>query len=326
MVKLGFKLLKPTMDLSTNVNLWWNLWNPEYVAGFNALNKWANEYLPFPGEFFRQWVKEFYQQNKLVKGELVMGGPAGQALRHRLPGARRGGEGRQYRAARLREGADGRGVEHGQGVSRAPGRPYLAHRRPGRFDPLLAQGRRLAGGPVVEETRHGRDGRSAALRSLEEQVEEGSQAWLRTLGQGQPADPQSFWRPFMDQGMAAWSKLMTQGPPSADLMGQWKQFLDQWIAAWSKVLEQAMGTETFAQAMGKQMESFLNTSGPVKKAAEQQIDAGLAGLGLPSRSQVIGVAAQIVQLEDKVDGLEDRLDAVAKELRELTAAVKAARA
>ena len=158
------------------------------------------------------------------------------------------------------------------------------------------------------------------------QVEEGSQAWLRTLGQGQPADPQSFWRPFMDQGMAAWSKLMTQGPPSADLMGQWKQFLDQWIAAWSKVLEQAMGTETFAQAMGKQMESFLNTSGPAKKAAEQQIDAGLAGLGLPSRSQVIGVAAQIVQLEDKVDGLEDRLDAVAKELRELTAAVKAARA
>ena len=74
MVKLGFKLLKPTMDLSTNLNLWWNLWNPEYVAGFNALNKWANEYLPFPGEFFRQWVRDFYQQNKLLKGELTMGG------------------------------------------------------------------------------------------------------------------------------------------------------------------------------------------------------------------------------------------------------------
>jgi poly[(R)-3-hydroxyalkanoate] polymerase subunit PhaC len=74
MVKLGFKLLKPTMDLSTNLNLWWNLWNPEYVSGFNALNKWANEYLPFPGEFFRHWVKDFYQQNKLIKGELTMGG------------------------------------------------------------------------------------------------------------------------------------------------------------------------------------------------------------------------------------------------------------
>jgi polyhydroxyalkanoate synthase len=74
MVKLGFKLLKPTMDLSTNVNLWWNLWNPEYVSGFNALNKWANEYLPFPGEFFRQWVKDYYQQNRLIRGELTMAG------------------------------------------------------------------------------------------------------------------------------------------------------------------------------------------------------------------------------------------------------------
>ena len=74
MVKMGFKLLKPTMDLSTNVNLWWNLWNPQYVTGFKALNKWANEYLPFPGEFFRQWVKDFYQGNKLIKGELMMAG------------------------------------------------------------------------------------------------------------------------------------------------------------------------------------------------------------------------------------------------------------
>ncbi|HET7876675.1 MAG TPA: alpha/beta fold hydrolase [Methylomirabilota bacterium] len=74
MVKLGFKLLKPTMDLSTNLNLWWNLWNPDYVAGFNALNKWANEYLPFPGEFFRQWVKDYYQQNKMFRGELTMAG------------------------------------------------------------------------------------------------------------------------------------------------------------------------------------------------------------------------------------------------------------
>src|SRR5215813_13925833 len=74
MVKLGFKLLKPTMDLSTNLNLWWNLWNPEYVSGFNALNKWANEYLAFPGEFFRQWVKEFYQENRLIRGELTLGG------------------------------------------------------------------------------------------------------------------------------------------------------------------------------------------------------------------------------------------------------------
>ncbi len=49
LVKAGFKLIKPTMDLSTNLNLWWNLWNDKYVEGFNALNKWANEYVAFPG-------------------------------------------------------------------------------------------------------------------------------------------------------------------------------------------------------------------------------------------------------------------------------------
>jgi polyhydroxyalkanoate synthase len=74
LVKAGFKLLKPTMDLSTNINLWWNGWNDKYVEGFNALNKWANEYVAFPGEFFRQWVRDFYQDNKLYRGELVFGG------------------------------------------------------------------------------------------------------------------------------------------------------------------------------------------------------------------------------------------------------------
>jgi polyhydroxyalkanoate synthesis regulator phasin len=157
------------------------------------------------------------------------------------------------------------------------------------------------------------------------QAEEAGQAWLKTLGQGQSVDPQSFWRPFMDQGMAAWSKVMTQGSPSPDLMTQWKQFLDQWIAAWAKVLEQAMATETFAQAMGKQLEGFLNVASPAKKAAEQQVEAALAGLGVPSRSQVVGLAGQIVKLEEKVDGLEDRLDAILKRLTELAAHVRAER-
>lgn len=74
MVQMGFKFLKPTMDLTTYVNLWWNLWNDEYVEGFRALNKWANEYVPFPAEFFRQWVKDFYQDNKLVRKELRVHG------------------------------------------------------------------------------------------------------------------------------------------------------------------------------------------------------------------------------------------------------------
>ncbi|PYO36733.1 MAG: hypothetical protein DMD86_04230, partial [Candidatus Rokuibacteriota bacterium] len=79
------------------------------------------------------------------------------------------------------------------------------------------------------------------------------------------------------------------------------------------------------QAMGKQLEGFLNTAGPAKKAAEQQVEAALYALGVPSRSQVVGLAWQLVQLEEKVDGLEDRLDAILKRLNELGTSVKAER-
>lgn len=74
LIRVGFKLLKPTADLSTYTNLWWNLWNDRYVRSFKALNTWANEYMPIPGCFFKQWVGEFYQGNRLIKGELDLGG------------------------------------------------------------------------------------------------------------------------------------------------------------------------------------------------------------------------------------------------------------
>src|SRR5437660_295093 len=85
LVRAGFKLLKPTMDLSTSLNLWWNLWNDKYLEGFAALNKWANDYVAFPAEFFRHWVGDFYQQNQLVRGELRMGGRPVQLARITCP-------------------------------------------------------------------------------------------------------------------------------------------------------------------------------------------------------------------------------------------------
>jgi polyhydroxyalkanoate synthase len=75
-VRMGFKLLKPTMDVSTALNLWWNLDDERYVRGYRALSRWASEYVPFPAEFFRQWVKDFYQDNRLVRGTLRLGGRA----------------------------------------------------------------------------------------------------------------------------------------------------------------------------------------------------------------------------------------------------------
>jgi hypothetical protein len=149
------------------------------------------------------------------------------------------------------------------------------------------------------------------------QVEEGTQTWARMVGQTQTADPTQFWRPFMDQGMAAWATLLTQGPVTPNLLPQWKQFLDQWIGAWARVLEQAMGTEAFAQALGGYLERWLSLQVPIKKVAEESTEATLSALGIPSRSQLTGIARQIVDLDDRVERLEERLNTLMMRLDEV---------
>ncbi len=39
-----------------------------------AMNKWVNDSIPFAGDAFRQWIHDFYQHNKLIKGEITLRG------------------------------------------------------------------------------------------------------------------------------------------------------------------------------------------------------------------------------------------------------------
>ncbi len=157
----------------------------------------------------------------------------------------------------------------------------------------------------------------ALLDSWKKQIEEGTQAWANLVAQGQAVDAAAFLRPFMDPGMAAWSKLFTQGAVTPDLMTQWKQFLDQWIAAWSKVLEQVMGTEVFAQALGKYLDQWLTLQAPMKKVADESAETTLSMLGIPSRSQVVGIARQVMDLDDRTERLEERVDALMARMDDL---------
>src|SRR5256886_16772734 len=151
----------------------------------------------------------------------------------------------------------------------------------------------------------------ALFEMWRKQVEDSTQAWTRLLSREPPAatppDPTVFWRPVLDQGLQTWAKLFGQTPATPELVTQWKQFLDQWIEAWSKVLGQAMGTEQFAKLMGQSLDQMLVTAAPAKKVVDQQIEQTLQALDLPSRSQLIGIAKQLVELQDRIDRLEDSL-------------------
>lgn len=44
------------------------------VESWLAVSRWVDDGTPFPGEAFRQWIRSFYQRNKLVKGEIRLRG------------------------------------------------------------------------------------------------------------------------------------------------------------------------------------------------------------------------------------------------------------
>jgi len=165
-------------------------------------------------------------------------------------------------------------------------------------------------------------GPSQLFEQWRKQFEEGAQAWSRLITQTSAAapsptpDPTAFWRPVLDQGVQTWAKLFAQTPATPELLTQWKQFLDQWIEAWSKVLGQAMGTEQFAKMMGQSLDQMLVTAAPARKVVDQQIEQALQALNLPSRTQLTGIAKQLVELEDRIDRLEDSINAKLRRLSE----------
>jgi hypothetical protein len=149
------------------------------------------------------------------------------------------------------------------------------------------------------------------------QFEESVQSWATLMRPtAPPADPAAFWRPMFDQAVQTWARIFAQTSTTPDVMTQWKQFVDQSIEAWSKALGQVMGTEAFAQLLGRSLDQLLAAQAPIRKAAERSVEEGLQALGLPSRAQVAGVAGQVADLEDRIERLEDALRLLLRRLGE----------
>ena len=100
------------------------------------------------------------------------------------------------------------------------------------------------------------------------------------------------------------------GPVDPEVLALWKRFLDDWLAAWSRTFEQVMGTEAFAEALGKTLDQFLSVQAKTREATERSTRAAIETLGLPSREQVIGLSRQMMDLEDRIEALADKLDAL----------------
>lgn len=70
----GFDMLKPMMKVQKQQALANSLDDKDKLMNFLRMEKWISESPDQAGECFRQFMKDLYQENKLAKGELEVGG------------------------------------------------------------------------------------------------------------------------------------------------------------------------------------------------------------------------------------------------------------
>jgi polyhydroxyalkanoate synthase len=69
-----FLLMKPVQNLlEKHLFLFDQMDDPRFVSNFFAMEHWVNDNIPVAGETFRDFVKNLYQSNKLVRGEFYLG-------------------------------------------------------------------------------------------------------------------------------------------------------------------------------------------------------------------------------------------------------------
>lgn len=74
-LQTGFMLMKPVQNMvSKYLNFYENIENERFVENFVAMETWLNDNIPLAGEVFREFIKNLYQDNQLVKNTLKING------------------------------------------------------------------------------------------------------------------------------------------------------------------------------------------------------------------------------------------------------------
>lgn len=81
-VDWGNQMLNPMANyLGTYTRLWKTIEEDKSVHFWKVLNKWAKDNVNFPGAAYRDWIRDFYQGNKLVKNQVILRGKRVQLQR-----------------------------------------------------------------------------------------------------------------------------------------------------------------------------------------------------------------------------------------------------
>lgn len=70
----AIELHRPAGRIASQVRLWDNMWNDDYVKGHRMMARFSDETLPLPGEYFRQINQDLGKKNALFEGGLRIAG------------------------------------------------------------------------------------------------------------------------------------------------------------------------------------------------------------------------------------------------------------
>jgi polyhydroxyalkanoate synthase len=75
LIDFGNKMLKPVTNfVGAQTTMWERLLAGKDMTSWLAMNQWVNDGVPFPGAAFAQWIRDYYQENRLARGEIAIGG------------------------------------------------------------------------------------------------------------------------------------------------------------------------------------------------------------------------------------------------------------
>ncbi|MBA3829735.1 MAG: class III poly(R)-hydroxyalkanoic acid synthase subunit PhaC [Taibaiella sp.] len=74
MIDGSFAMLKPSMNISKYLGIIDSLDDKDKMLNFLRMENWKTDLPAMPGEMYRKYIKDLFRDNKLIKGELELGG------------------------------------------------------------------------------------------------------------------------------------------------------------------------------------------------------------------------------------------------------------
>ena len=109
-----------------------------------------------------------------------------------------------------------------------------------------------------------------------------------------------------------------------DPLGTWRAARDAGLESWSRMMIDLVNSEAYSQATSQWLDTYLTFSQPFKRIIETTMTQVLAGLNMPTRTDLTTLAGRFTNVEVRLDDLDAKLDDVERAVQPLTASKQAA--